>query len=149
MKIKSKKAIIALLIITSLLNFAVPVMAADQNTSIMPLWDVMDDNNISFIITSSGLANVVVRYTSDSSVFKEANLTVKIQKRTLLLFWTTVDIGEPNNEWTAKSTNINGIFNKSFPLDKTGTYRAVITLEIVGTNGKTDTIEETIECEYK
>ena len=149
MKEKSKMAVLTLLIITSLLNFAVPVMAADQNTSIMPLWDVTNQSDIIFTISEEDNAVVWVKYTADNSVFKEANLTVKIQKRTLLLFWTTVDIGEPDNEWTAKSTNINGIFNKSFPLEKTGTYRAVITLEIVGTNGKTDIIENIIECEYK
>lgn len=145
---KIGKAYIIILVIVVLLNSNIIVSAAD-NSNIMPLWDVTNQSDMVFNISEEGNAVVWVKYTADSSVFKEANLTVKIQKRTLLLFWTTVDIGEPNNEWTAKSTNINGIFNKSFPLDKTGTYRAVITLEIVGTNGKTDTIEETIECEYK
>jgi len=35
-----------------------------------------------------------------------------------------------------------------FPVDGKGTYRAVFTVEISGTSGETDIIEETINCTY-
>ena len=101
-------------------------------------------NGIIFFI----IVQVLVDYFAKSAVFTEAKLTVKIQKRFLAFFWNTVDIGEPNNEWVAYSTDVDGRFYNYFPVDGKGTYRAIFTVEISGTSGETDIIEETINCTY-
>ena len=95
-----------------------------------------------------GTAHVVVGYTGKADTFTQIKVTVKIQKRFLLVFWSTVDIGEPNNEWIATSTDLDGYLMGEFDVNSTGTYRAVFTIEVYGTGGVTDVMEETIECTY-
>ena len=102
-----------------------------------------------FSAAYGGMAQVGVTYNAKSDVFTYAKLTVKIQKRFLGLFWSTVDIGEPDNEWVAYCYDVHGDFYNSFPLESTGTYRAVFTVEFYGTSGEVDVIEDTIESAYE
>ena len=142
--------VIALVLVACLFISGVVAVSADGGTTqIMPRWNVADDNEFTFTVSSTDKANVRVTYSANSTNFQKANLTVKIQKRFLLVFWSTVDIGYTNNEWTASSTNLSGNFYNTFTVNGTGTYRAQITLEIIGKNGQKDVIEETIEYEYK
>lgn len=73
---------------------------------------------------------------------------MKIQKRFLGIFWSTVDIGYTDNEWIAYCYDLNGTVYNSFPLEDTGTYRAVFTVEIYGKDGSVDTIEDKITSTY-
>lgn len=144
------KMLVTLLVSTAILVSGVVAVSADGGTTeIMPRWNVAEDNDFTFIVSNTNKANVSVSYIADSANFQKANLTVKLEKRFLLLFWTTVDIGYSNNEWTASSTDPNGYFYNTFTVNGKGMYRAHITLEITGKNGQKDVIEETIEYEYK
>ena len=144
------KMLVTLLVSTAILVSGVVAVSADGGTTeIMPRWNVAEDNDFTFIVSNTNKANVSVSYIADSTNFQKANLTVKLEKRFLLLFWTTVDIGYSNNEWTASSTDPNGYFYNTFTVNGKGMYRAHITLEITGKNGQKDVIEETIEYEYK
>ena len=70
-----------------------------------------------------------------------ATITSYIEKRTLGLFWSKVDIGEANNEWVDVSTDYTDAFVHEFWLEDTGTYRATVVYEISGTGGSTDVID--------
>ena len=143
------KTLLTILVSTAILVSGIVVVSANGGTNeIMPRWNVVDQKNIIFKVANNN-AIVNVTYDANSTNFQKANLTVKIQKRFLLVFWSTVDIGYTNNEWTASSTNLSGNFYNTFTVNGTGTYRAQITLEIIGKNGQKDVIEETIEYEYK
>ena len=144
------KSLLTILVSAAILVSGVVAVSADNGTNeIMPRWNVTTNKTFSFNVTDTNKANVSIVYNTNSSNFQKANLTVKIEKRFLLLFWSTVDIGYTNNEWTASSTNPNGYFYNTFTVNGTGMYRAHITLEIIGKNGQKDVIEETIEYEYK
>ena len=144
------KTLLTLLVSTAILVSGVVAVSAEGGTTeIMPRWNVADDNEFTFTVSSTDKANVRVTYSANSTNFQKANLTVKLEKRFLLLFWTTVDIGYTNNEWTATSTDPDGYFYNTFTVNGKGTYRAHITLEIIGKNGQKDVIEETLEYEYK
>lgn len=69
-------------------------------------------------------------------------VTVKLQKKFLLLFWTDVD------EWSSSSTENYGDFYHVFELNGTGTYKATFTLTITGTDGTVDTVTKEIESKY-
>lgn len=143
------KPLLTLLLSTAILVSGIVAVSANGGTNeIMPRWNVVNQKNIIFKVANNN-AIVNVTYDANSTNFQKANLTVKIQKRFLLVFWSTVDIGYTNNEWTASSTNPSGNFYNTFTVNGTGTYRAQITLEIIGKNGQKDVIEETIEYEYK
>lgn len=126
--------------------------------SILPLYVCAEDGISTYLLNTdrckcsfsavSGTADVVVTYEAKESSFSYAKLTVKIQKRFLGVFWSTVDLGLTSDEWIAYNYSASGFFSNSFPLEKTGTYRAVFTVEIYGTDGSVDTIEDTITSTY-
>ena len=113
---------------------------------INPYYINVDNTNFNLLVTSSG-ATFEVNY-KGKSTFSRAELSVKLQKKFLGLFWSTVDIGEPDNLWTGSSTLKVNTFYDTLPIDGTGTYRAVFTLNIYGTDGNVEEIEEKVEYKY-
>ena len=151
-----KKRVVTLILILSMLVVSVVggfVISAEEfsagsEESIFPRFTNCNQCDFAFAVIAPGEAQVLVTYYAKSDVFTQARLTVKIQKKFLGLFWRTVDIGTTNDEWVAYSSATNGQFYNSFDVDGTGTYRAVFCLEIYGTSGAVDTIEDTIEFKY-
>lgn len=135
---------IMLLCIMSVNGLAVYASAA----SISPRYTNCAECATNFYITSSGVAYTDITYYAYSGVFTQANISVKIQKKTFLFFWSTVDIGTSDDIWRTTSTDIFGDIVYTLQLSDTGTYRAVITVEFMGNTGVVDTIEETIEAKY-
>ena len=126
--------------------------------SILPLYVCAEDGISTYLLNTdqcicsfsaaSGTASIGVSYEAKEANFSYAKLTVKIQKRFLGVFWSTVDLGLTADEWIAYNYSASGFFSNSFPLEKTGTYRAVFTVEIYGKDGSVDTIEDTITSTY-
>ena len=142
---KKLVTVVSLVLVMAMMCCNVSVFAA----SVTPRWTNCDQYAFTFTINDSGIAHVNINYTGDSNKFAEARLTVQLEKRFLLVFWNTVDIGYADNTWTATSTDLLGNFYNSFALSDTGRYRAVMTLEIVGIDGSVDVIEDTIEYDYE
>ena len=142
---KKIMTVISLVLVMAMMCCNVSVLAA----SVTPRWTNCDQYSFTFSIPNDGTAHVNVSYTGDSNKFAEARLTVQLEKRFLLVFWNTVDIGYTNNEWTETSTELLGNFYNAFQLSDKGTYRAVMTLEIVGKDGSVDVIEDKIEYKYE
>lgn len=100
-------------------------------------------NMANFLFTATNAeGEVVVQYAGNSDSFARADVTVKLQKKILLFFWTDVD------EWSASSTEENGIFSHIFTLNGTGTYKATFTLTVTGMDGTVDTVTKEIESKY-
>ena len=143
-----KKKIItvfSLVLIMAMICCNLGVLAA----TVTPRWTNCDQYAFTFSITDDGVAHVDVDYTGDSNKFAEARMTVQLEKRFLLVFWNTVDIGYTNNEWVETSTELFDTFYNGFQLSDKGTYRAVLTLEITGKDGSVDVIEDKIEYDYE
>ena len=151
-----KKRVLTFILILSMLFVmgvgGLTVSAEDYSSvsegAIYPRLTNCNQCTFTFQVIDPGEAHVLTTYSAKTDVFTQAKLTAKIQKKFLGLFWTTVDIGTANNEWIAYSNAINGRFYNYFNVDGTGTYRAVFYLEIYGTSGAVDTIEDTIEFKY-
>lgn len=139
MKKKIKPWLLFLLTGIMLLTYSIPAYADD--TAMAPRLTNMDSSAMSFTV-SNDMANIYVSYTGRSSTFLKAELTVKIEKQFLLVFWKDIA------EWTSTNTEVISYFINSFPADGKGTYRAKIKLTVYGTNGVNDVIEETIESKY-
>ena len=125
------------------------VHASTIDSGVAPCLDNCHDVAISFSVIDPGVANFVVSYNGNEETFTQAKLTVTFQKRFLGLFWRTVDIGTENNEWVGYCSDLQGDFYDTITMDGTGTYRANFKLEIYGTSGTTDVIEETMSCKYE
>lgn len=115
---------------------------------IAPCSESITQSSFRFTISDTGTASIRIIYEADGSNFSQAKVTVKLQKRVLGLFWTTVDIGETDNLWVDYSSDSSGIFSFSTGLGDEGTYRAVITLEVTTTSGTTDVIEDKVQATY-
>lgn len=146
MKKKLAKLTITLLTVAILCANVLPLFASAESV-ITPRYSNCYDCTCYFV-ANSGQAYVSVTYTGNSSTFSYAKSTVKLQKRFLGIFWSTVDIGYTDNEWIAYNYDTDGYFSNSFPLEDTGTYRAVFTVEIYGKDGSVDTIEDKITSTY-
>jgi len=134
---KITKTIVAILLI-AVMSMANVVCFADGGIS--PRLSHMDDASFGFVALDNVGYLDIGYYGYDS--FVRAELTVKVQKRFLLVIWNNV------GEWSASSTDIDGRFYHEFSLNGSGMYRAVITLKIYGNDGTYDTIERTIESKY-
>ena len=120
----------------------------NTTASITPRWSNADSCNLNFYILSDGTAKVTVDYVGAYGAFTNVTVTTYIQKRFLGIFWTTVDIGQPDNKWIDTSTDISDRFVHTVSLSNTGTYRAVIKIVFSGTGGADDVIEDKIEATY-
>lgn len=101
-----------------------------------------DDTSMSFGVAENN-AYVFVSYTGRPATFTQAKLTVQVQKKFLGLFWR-----DAADEWVGYNTEALGSFNVVIPVDGTGTYRAVLKIEVFGSTGVTDVIEDTIQYKY-
>ena len=143
-----KKLMCIMIALLMAFSCAISVCAQETETTenvVMPRLSHCTRCSTSFSVDDTGIAAVSVRYVGRADTFVEAKVTVQIQKRFLGFFWKTVDIGYANDEWIAYSTDLNGIFYNTFSVDDSGTYRAKFKVEIRGTDGTVDVIEDTIE----
>ena len=135
-------AILALVLIIS--SFMLTTVAS----SVVPRYNNTAGTTTNFVISNTGKASISAVYNAYPSYFSKATITSYIEKRTLGLFWTKVDIGQPNNEWVDTSTDIAKAFLHEFQLNSTGTYRATVVYEISGSGGATDVIDYEQERTY-
>lgn len=105
------------------------------------------DCDLSFEVSSSGLAKVIVDYVGNPNTFTYAHVTAKIQKQVFLFIWTDVPVNE-NNMWVVNSYELDDHIVLSHQLTSTGTYRAIITVDIYGTGSATDSFSDTIQDTY-
>ena len=135
---KITKALTAILLIAILGMTNITAFASNEGVS--PRLSHTSDGSFSFVPTKDGGYVDVTYYGYDS--FVRADLTVEIEKRFLFVFWNDV------SSWSASSTQLNGEFYNTLPLDGSGTYRAKFTLLITGNDGTVDTITDVIEGSY-
>lgn len=143
-------SMIALLICVLIASYVVPCYAAEDTSVSLSETAGMSarltncsDISFSFSVVDPGEATFMVSYYGRQETFVRATLTMQIQKRFLGIFWR--DIGD---EWVGTSTDVADCFYGSVPVDGTGTYRAVMKLEIEGSTGVTDVVEDTMEHKY-
>lgn len=87
-----------------------------------------------FGISSNGEANVTVYYDGYPNITTGATITVKIEKRNLLVFWKDVV------EETYSVSGVSYTNTYTYQLDKTGTYRCTVEYVISGAGGADDVI---------
>lgn len=139
-----RKFLTLLLVIATLCLSATPVRAE----AAQPYYNNTMTVSASFVITSSGEAIAAYSITGYEDYFKSAITVVYIEKLTLGLFWTRVDNGMPDKEWS-DFTSLNPYINEhSIQLESRGTYRAVFEFNVMGTGGPRDVIETKVEATW-
>ena len=138
---KTMKAILLVVMAVLMCLCSLPVYAAEEQSQVTPRLSHMNGASFAFDATSSG-GYIDASYTGYSASFVKAKLTVKVEKRFLLVFWN--DVGT----WSATCTDIDGYFTHVMSLNGSGTYRATFTLEVTGKDGTVDVVEVERESSY-
>lgn len=149
MKKFALKKLLSLILVNVLLLLiaSIPVKAA-MKEEIAPCYNNVISADTVVSISSSGVAKVTNSYTGASSVTSKAVITTYIEKRTLGIFWSRVDIGQTNDEWVDTIYNYKYSGSHSVQLSSTGTYRVTVEYVIYGSGGSADTITRQIEKNY-
>lgn len=126
---------------------SVSASAATQE-KVMPLYNNVDSATVKADVTDSGKMTIKYSYQGYSSVTTKATVTIYIEKKTLGLFWSRVDIGTTDNEWVLTISNYKYSGTKTFQLSSTGTYRVTAEFKIYGTGGAADEIERQVKVSY-
>jgi len=145
-----KKLICFVLCITTMFGLlSVSALAASsQDSGIMPCYNNVGMTDSIFHIDANGLAYVAVSYDGYPDITTGATITIRLQKKVLGLFWSTVDIGEPDDMWIHHASGPIYYANHSHQLTDTGTYRAEINYTIYGTAGPADEVEDLMTYKY-
>ena len=132
-----------LLIVLSMLMSlnSISTYAVETENQILPRLSHMDGASFVFSAEDTG-GYIEVDYTGYSESFLAAKLTVKVEKRFLLVFWNEV------GTWSSTSTELYGYFSHVMPLNGSGKYRATFTLEVLGKDGTLDVVDMVIESDY-
>lgn len=134
--------ILCLLLVTQMLVQPVAAAAA------MPLFNNVASVSNPVTISDSGILTVDNQYYGFEGTTTKAVITTYIEKKTLGLLWTRVDIGQTDNKWVDTVYGYENSVSHSFQLESTGTYRVVTTFVIYGTGGTADEIERITEKRY-
>ncbi len=99
-------------------------------------------------VDSAGTLSAVLNVTGKKGTTTRIETELYVEKKTLGVFWTRVDIGYTNNLWIDSTTNYkyNNTFSTS--LDSTGTYRVTVKFTVYGTGGIPDEITQTKTIVY-
>lgn len=109
--------------------------------------NVLTVNSIASI-SGSGLLTVTNSYNGSSSLTTKAVITTYVERKTLGIFWSKVDIGQTNDEWVDTIYDYTYTGSHSYQLTKTGTYRVTVEYVIYGSGGSADTITKEIQKTY-
>lgn len=142
MKKLFKKVLATVLVMClSVTSFCSVSAVAATTEGVTPYYNNVRAVNTVIGISSSGKLTINYYYSGSSSITTKAVITTYIQKKTLGLFWTRVDIGTTDNEWvdTIKDYSYDGV--RTFQLSSKGTYRVTAIYKIYGSGGSADEIE--------
>lgn len=117
-------------------------------SEITPRYNNVQKATVTTTVNSDGTLNINYNFTGISGTTTKAVITTYIEKQFLFIFWTRVDIGTTNNEWTQTVNNYRYSGTRTFKLPSTGTYRTTTIYEVYGSGGSADTITCQDEVTY-
>lgn len=136
---KKSKTTIATLLLICFSVFVAQTISA-KAAGITPYYNNTQTAVMYMSIDDNGLMTITYRYSGLPSSTTGATITTYIEKKTLGLFWTRVDIGTSDNQWVDTVSSYTYTGSRTHQLSASGTYRTTVTYEVYGTNGPADTI---------
>lgn len=117
-------------------------------SEITPRYNNVLTADVNTTVNSSGTLNITYNCLGFPDTTSKVVITTYIEKQFLFIFWTRVDIGTTNNEWTQTINNYRYSGTRTFKLPSTGTYRTTVIYEVYGSGGSADTITCQDEITY-
>ena len=131
------------------LTLVLLTISADADSGIVPYYNSTVKTTTSLGISSSGVATVSPSFTGIQGTNSGATITTCLEKETLSLFQTRVDVGNANDEWIDVARGYTYATARSIQLENTGAYRVTVTYEASGSGGATDAITYETERTYQ
>lgn len=135
------------LILACVLFFSaiIPAYAAVPNVPVVsPQYTVFTSANVIGNISDDLLLSATSTFSVDSSQVTRVTITTYVEKRTLLLFWNRVDIGQTNDEWVNTYYSSYNSSYHAFQLSDSGTYRVTSTFRAYNGSTLLETIERSV-----
>ncbi|MBR6509315.1 MAG: hypothetical protein IKT38_01765 [Clostridia bacterium] len=128
----------------------IPVYSASAATpdEVMPCYNNTASTTTTMNINSSGKMTITYKYAGYSSITTKAVITTYIEKKTLGLFWSRVDIGQPDDQWVDTVYDYRYSATRTGQLPSSGTYRVTVVYKIYGSGGSADVIEYQAQDSY-
>ncbi len=141
MKRQFKRLLVAVLTVCLLVVPLYPVSAAAPQNEIMPLFNNTASASVVIGINDSGKMTINYQYVGFSGITTHAVITTYIEKKTLGLFWTRVENGQPNNQWVDTVNGHSATGTRTCQLAEKGTFRVTAVYKVYGSGGAADEIE--------
>jgi len=146
---KTKKVLFSLVMAIILLaQCAVFPALAANTTPDLPRYNNTLTVSCKASVSSAGVITIKNKFTGISGVTTGATIETYIEKRVLGLFWSRVDIGQPNNTWVDAVSGTSYSGSHTFQLASSGTYRVTASFTIRGSGGAADEITKTVTTTY-
>ena len=110
-----------LVLCLSVVPFCSVSAAAATQEEVMPLFNNVSTVTANVSINNSGKMTISYKYIGSASVTTKAVIITYIEKKTLGLFWTRVDIGTTNDEWVDTKYESTYVGSRTHQLSSTGT----------------------------
>ncbi len=144
MKKKLKKlfavALTCLVVLSTMTN---PAYAAQPEHNISPMYAVPIIVDCGSSIDDNNLLYTTAAYNIDDCEYTRIKITIYVEKRSLLMFWNRVDIGQPNNQWVTYCYGWTNDVEHFAQMPSSGTYRITTTFEVQNGIDVVETITET------
>lgn len=130
-----------LVLCLSIVPFCSISASAVTEDEITPYFNNTLSTTTAMNINSSGKMTISYQYSGYASITTKAVITTYIEKKTLGLFWTRVDIGTTNDQWVDTINDYRYTGSRTYQLSSSGTYRVTVVYKIYGSGGAADEIE--------
>lgn len=139
---------IVLVLCLSIVPFCSVSASAATQEEITPCFNNALSTTTSMNINSSGKMTISYKYSGYANITTKAVITTYVEKKTLGLFWSRVDIGTTNDEWVDTVNDYRYTGSRTYQLSSSGTYRVTVVYKIYGSGGAADEIEYQAKDSY-
>ena len=144
-----KRALASILVLClSVVPFCSVSASAATQEEITPYFNNTLSTTPSMKIDNSGKMSISYKYSGYANITTKAVITTYIEKKTLGLFWSRVDIGTTNDEWVDTVNDYRYTGSRTYQLSSSGTYRVTVVYKIYGSGGAADEIEYQAKDSY-
>ena len=140
-KLINRILVTVLALCVSIIPFCSISASAATQWDVMPLYNNTASVTTAMNINDSGIMTISYQYSGYPAATTKAVITTYIEKRTLGLFWSRVDIGTTGDEWVDTINDYRYTGSRTYQLPSSGTYRVTVVYKIYGSGGSADEIE--------
>lgn len=120
-----------------------PAYAAQPQPDVSPLYAVPISVDCGSSIDDDNVLYTTAAYDIGNAEYTRIKITIYVEKRSLLVLWNRVDIGQTNNQWVDYCYGWHNDVDHFAQMPSSGTYRVTTTFEVLNGSEVVETITKT------